>query len=213
MMVLYLALIALIAYFLGGLNGSIIASKSFFKRDIRDYGSGNPGITNFYRIFGKPGAGLVLAVDILKSVSALLAGGWIFGILGFEPVGKLFAGFCLILGHMYPLYFRFKGGKGVLCAGVFVLMTDWRVGLVCWLVFIATVIVTRYVSLASMIAMVCAPIGMLSFYGWLEFLLALFSTLAVLLKHKDNIKRLYSGNEPKFGQKPKEKTDPPEDES
>ncbi|MCL1828229.1 MAG: glycerol-3-phosphate 1-O-acyltransferase PlsY [Oscillospiraceae bacterium] len=206
MMVLYLTLIALIAYFLGGINGSIIASKYIFRRDIRDFGSGNPGLTNFYRTFGKAGVTLVLAVDILKSVFALVAGGLLFGITGHELIGKLFAGFCLILGHMYPVYYKFRGGKGVLCSGVVVLMMDWRVGIICWLVFAAVVLITRYVSLASMLAVLCAPIGMISFYGWLEFVLALFSALAVLLKHKDNIMRLYSGAEAKFGIKTEGKT-------
>lgn len=199
MRVLCLIAIAIEAYFLGGINGSIITSKYIFRQDVRDFGSGNAGITNFYRTYGRMGAVLVIAVDILKSVAALLAGGWIMGTQGYPLIGKLFAGFCLILGHMYPAYYQFRGGKGVLCAGVLVLILDWRVGVICWIVFIAIVFLTRYVSLGSMVGMLCVPVGMLAFYGWLEFILALFCALLVIIKHRDNISRLIAGTESRLG--------------
>lgn len=199
MRVLILIAIALAAYLLGGINGSIIASKFIFKQDVRDYGSGNPGITNFYRTYGKMGAALVFAVDVLKSVAAVLIGGLLMGLQGEPLIGRLFAGFCLILGHMYPAYYQFRGGKGVLCSGVMVLMVDWRVGIICWLVFIAIVAVTRYVSLGSIVGMMCVPVGMLAFFGWLEFTLALLCALLVVIKHHQNINRLIAGTESKLG--------------
>lgn len=207
MRVLILIAIALVAYFLGGINGSIIASKFIFRQDVRDYGSGNPGITNFYRTYGKMGAALVFAVDVIKSIIAILVGGWLMGLRGnslmsteeLQLIGRLFAGFCLILGHMYPVYYQFRGGKGVLCSGVWALMVDWRVGLVCWLVFIAIVAVTRYVSLGSIVGILCVPVGMLAFHSWLEFVLALLCALLVVIKHHQNISRLIAGTESKLG--------------
>lgn len=199
MMVLMLIAIALEAYFLGGLNGAIIASKFLFRQDVRNFGSGNPGLTNFYRTYGTMGAVLVVLVDVLKSVAAILIGGWLMGSLGYPLIGRMFAGFCLILGHMYPAYYQFRGGKGILCSGVMVFMLDWRVAVICWIVFITIVVLTRYVSLGSIVGMLCVPVGMLSFYGWLEFFLALFCALLVVIKHHANIKRLIAGTESRLG--------------
>jgi glycerol-3-phosphate acyltransferase PlsY len=198
MRILLLIAIALISYFLGGLNGAIISSKFIFKKDVRDFGSGNAGLTNFYRTFGKMGIVLVLAVDILKSVVAVLLGGVLLGTLGHPLIGKLFAGFCLILGHMYPVYYQFRGGKGVLCIGVTVLLVDWRVGVVCWAVFVIVLILTSYVSLSAIAGAICGPIGMLVFHGWLEFVIFLLCAALVIFKHKDNIKRLIAGTESKL---------------
>ena len=198
MKVLILIAIALLSYFLGGLNGAIISSKFIFKKDVRDFGSGNAGLTNFYRTFGKMGVALVLAVDVLKSVAAVLLGGLLLGTQGYPLIGKMFAGFCLILGHMYPVYYQFRGGKGVLCIGVTVLLVDWRVGIVCWAVFIIVLILTSYVSLSAITATICGPIGMLVFHGWLEFVIFLLCAVLVIFKHRGNICRLIAGTESKL---------------
>lgn len=202
MKVLLLFLTAVIAYFLGGINGSIISSLSFFHRDVRNYGSGNAGLTNYLRTFGASSLALVAVIDILKSVIAVLAGGWLMRFVDAATVGKLFAGFCLIMGHMYPIYYNFRGGKGVLCAGVMALMVDWRVGLVCWAVFLIVVIFTRYVSLGSMTGTLCLPIFMWIFnYSALEGVLALLISLLVIVKHAENIVRLIGGTERKLALK------------
>ena len=111
-----LAAIAVFSYLLGGLNGAIIASKYVFHRDVRDYGSGNAGLTNFYRTFGAPGLAIVIGTDVLKTVIAVVAGGLIMGTQGAAATGQVFAGFCVMLGHIYPVFYGFRGGKGVLCA-------------------------------------------------------------------------------------------------
>ena len=111
-----LAAIAVFSYLLGGLNGAIIASKYVFHRDVRDYGSGNAGLTNFYRTFGAPGLAIVIGTDVLKTVIAVVAGGLIMGTQGAASTGQVFAGFCVMLGHIYPVFYGFRGGKGVLCA-------------------------------------------------------------------------------------------------
>ena len=196
MKVILLILTAVVAYFLGGINGSIISSLSFFHRDVRNYGSGNAGLTNYLRTFGASSLGVVALIDILKSVIAVFIGGWLMHFVDARMVGRLFAGFCLVMGHMYPIYYNFRGGKGVLCAGVLSLMVDWRVGLVCWAAFLIVVIFTRYVSLGSMIGSLCMPVFMWIFnYDTLEGLLALLIALLVVVKHAENIVRLIGGTE------------------
>lgn len=199
MLVFMLILTAIIAYALGGINGSIIASKYIFRRDIRDFGSGNAGLTNFYRTFGAVGAILVIAIDVLKSVIAVVAGGLLLNVVEEPTIGRIFACFCLMLGHAYPAYYNFKGGKGVLCAGVAALFIDWRIGLICWAVFIVVAILTRYISLSSIVCCLFLPIGVWLFkHGGIEGAVALFCALLLIFQHRDNIARLIAGKEPRF---------------
>lgn len=133
-----LAAIAVFSYLLGGLNGAIIASKYVFHRDVRDYGSGNAGLTNFYRTFGAPGLAIVIGTDVLKTVIAVVAGGLIMGTQGAAPTGQVFAGFCVMLGHIYPVFYGFRGGKGVLCAETMLLIVSFPTGLVSLLILWAS---------------------------------------------------------------------------
>lgn len=198
-MILFLVLTAFVSYCLGGINGAIITSVNYFKKDIRDYGSGNAGLTNFSRTFGEGHVVLVLFVDIVKTIIAVWFGGWLMGHMDLENIGMLFAGFCTILGHIYPPYYSFRGGKGSLCSGAFALMVDWRVGLICILIFVVIVIFTKYVSLSSIIGVLSFPIVLwcLGFTG-LEGLLGLFCALVVVFAHRENIKRLINGTESKL---------------
>ena len=199
MMTLCLFIIAIASYLLGAVNGSIIASKYFFKKDIRNFGSGNAELTNFYRIFGKTGIIVVLAIDIAKTAAAVLLGWGLMKIYDAGMVGKLFAGFFVMLGHAFPIYYDFKGGKGVLCGGILVLMLDWRIGLLCWLVFIIAVAITRYVSLGSICAGIMLPVGVALFGGWwLQVVLALMCGLLLVIMHRQNILRLIAGMERKL---------------
>jgi len=203
---IFLVITGFAAYLLGGINGSIIASLNIFNKDIRNYGSGNAGLTNFTRTFGTKGIVLVLLVDILKTIAAVMLGRWLLGMVGYPMIGKLFAGFCTMLGHVYPVYYRFHGGKTVLCAGTLVWMLDWRVGLICWAAFIVIVVFTKYVSLGSISASVLCPIGLWAFgYSGLEGLIALLCSLLLIYAHRENIKRLRSGTESKLnlGGRPK----------
>lgn len=198
-LVLFLSITALVAYCLGGINGAIITSVNYFKKDIRNFGSGNAGLTNFSRTFGEEHVILVLFVDIVKTVIAVWFGGWLLGRLGLADIGRLFAGFCSILGHIYPPYYGFRGGKGVLCSAVITFAVDWRVGLICMVIFLIIVIFTKYVSLGSMIGSLCFPLLLWSFsYTGLEGLLGLFCALIVVFAHRENIKRLINGNESKL---------------
>ncbi|MEA4894246.1 MAG: glycerol-3-phosphate acyltransferase [Oscillospiraceae bacterium] len=203
---LFLIITGLTSYLLGGLNGSIIASLNFFNRDVRNYGSGNAGLTNFTRTFGGKGVGIVLIVDILKTIAAVMLGHWLLGSLGFPAIGKLFAGFCAMLGHVYPVYYRFHGGKAVLCAGTLVWLIDWRVALICWAIFLVVVAFKKYVSLGAITGTLFFPIGLWVFgYSGLEGLLAFLCAALLVFAHRENIKRLRSGTESKlnFGGRPK----------
>lgn len=193
-----LGAIAVVAYLLGSLNGAVIASKRVFHRDVRDYGSGNAGLTNFYRSFGAPGLLIVLGTDVAKSLLAALIGGLVMGMVGYADVGKLFAGFCLMLGHIYPAFYGFRGGKGVVCAAVTLLCVDFRLGLLALAVFAVVVWLTRYVSLGSVVAAAIAPIAVWAEHGGLCALLCLFCALLLVIKHRSNLRRLARHTEPKL---------------
>jgi len=198
-LVLYLAITAVAAYLLGGVNGAIIASLNVFKKDIRKFGSGNAGLTNFLRTFGSKGLVIVVIVDVLKTVAAVLIGHWLVGKAGYPLVGMMFAGFCAMLGHVYPVYYRFHGGKSVMCAGVIAWMIDWRVGLICWAVFLVIVVFTKFVSLGSMVGSLFIPVTLLIFgHSGTEALLGLLCALLLIYSHRENIKRLKNGTESKL---------------
>ena len=193
-----LAAIAVFSYLLGGLNGAIIASKYVFHRDVRDYGSGNAGLTNFYRTFGAPGLAIVIGTDVLKTVIAVVAGGLIMGTQGAAATGQVFAGFCVMLGHIYPVFYGFRGGKGVLCAETMLLIVSFPTGLVSLLIFVGIVWATRYVSLGSVCGALIAPIGVLAACGKLPALLSLFCVILLVAKHRSNIRRLIEHKESKL---------------
>ena len=199
MRVLLLIVTAVIAYYLGSLNGAILSARFIFHKDVRDYGSGNAGLTNFYRNFGSTGMALVILIDILKSVLAVLIGGWLLSAVDAKIIGKLFAGFCLIMGHVFPAFHQFKGGKGVMCFMTMAFLTDWRAGLCSLLAFLLIVIFTRYVSLGSVAAALLCPLFLWMFgYETLPGVLALLCALLVVVKHAENIVRLIAGTESKL---------------
>lgn len=196
---LFLALIAIVSYALGALNGAIITSLNIFRRDVRRYGSRNAGLTNFTRVFGLESAIFVILVDVVKTVISVLFGRWLLGTLGYPTVGALFSGFCVMVGHVFPIYYRFKGGKAVLCGSVMVWMVDWRVALVCWCVFFVLVIFSKYVSLGSLGASVVMPLSTWIFgHNSLDIILSLLCALLVIYAHRENIVRLITGNESKL---------------
>ncbi len=193
--------IAVISYVLGCFNGSVIVSKYILGDDVRTHGSGNAGLTNFYRTFGGPLTLAVILSDVLKAVLAVLFGALIAGQLSPElvVVSKYWAGTFCLLGHMYPFTFQFRGGKGILSGGTIVWMIDWRIGLVAWAAFLILVILTKYVSLGSCAAAASFPItSAVIFRDGLIILLALILGGLVIWKHRGNIYRLIHGTESKF---------------
>jgi len=190
-----------LAYLIGGINGAIITSKYFYKKDIRQYGSGNPGLTNFYRVFGKRAVTGVILIDMLKTIVPVVIGRVLFrNFYDMEVYGSIFAGLCVMLGHSYPVYYGFQGGKTVMAIGTFVFFVDWRLALIAWGVFLVVFAVTRYVSLGAMIAALTYPILIyaLGIGGTREIIVSVLSVLLLVFRHRDNIRRLINGTESKF---------------
>ncbi len=216
----------IIAYLLGSINTAVIVTRVVTGKDIRNMGSGNAGFTNVLRSVGKTPAVCTIIGDFLKGVVSVFIGGIIFSfipaegnaVLGseFMAVGKYVAGVCCILGHSYPLFFRFKGGKGVVTAAALMLVSDWRVFLMILGTFLIIFIASKTISIASLS---CAAL-----YGFYTLIISLtydyfsgagysityvvFCTLCsfligafVIIKHKENIKRIIRGEEKKISVK------------
>lgn len=196
-LVLVAVITALASYFLGCFNGAVIVSKYILRDDVRNHGSGNAGLTNFYRTFGGPLTAVVILTDVLKAVLAVLLGQWLFG--GWYVLGKYWAGLFCLLGHMFPCMFHFKGGKGILSGGTIAIMIDWRIALVVWGGFLILTILTRYVSLGSLWAGASFPF--ITWYCYPDPVIVVLGFACgglVVWQHRANIKRLLSGTENKF---------------
>lgn len=186
---------AVIAYFCGCFNGAVIVSKYILRDDIRNHGSGNAGLTNFYRTFGGFLTLVVILTDVFKAVVALLIGGMLVG----GPFGQYWAALFCLLGHMFPCMFHFKGGKGILSGGTIAIMIDWRIALVVWGGFILLAVVTKYVSLGSVWAGGSFPfISWYCYPQWPVVVLAFLIGGLVVWQHRANIRRLLAGTENKF---------------
>jgi glycerol-3-phosphate acyltransferase PlsY len=193
---LIIVLCAVIGYLLGSVNSSLIVGK-LYGVDVRKHGSGNAGMTNSLRTMGKAAALLVLIGDITKGILACLAGLFIA-----DDIGLLISGIAAVIGHNWPLYFGFKGGKGALTSITVVMMMDWRIGLIIIGVFGITVAVSRYVSLGSILGAITFPLASIFFNKKIELIFAaLFMSLLVIARHHSNIDRLLKGSESKLGQK------------
>jgi len=194
------ALCVIAGYLLGSLNGSLVIGKLFYKKDVREYGSGNAGATNTLRSLGGKAAVAVIIVDILKGILACIIGQLIVGYIeNYGYVGMYAAGFAAVLGHNWPVFFGFKGGKGVLTTFSVILYISPLPALVCLGVFIVVVALTRYVSLGSIIASICWSVA--SFFFDLPVILRITGILMVVLiivRHKGNIVRLINHTEKKI---------------
>ncbi|AGC68976.1 glycerol-3-phosphate acyltransferase PlsY [Thermoclostridium stercorarium subsp. stercorarium DSM 8532] len=184
-------------YLLGSLNGSLVIGKLFYKKDVRMYGSGNAGATNTLRSLGPKAAAAVTVVDLLKGILACLIGQLISGYVeNAGYVGMYAAGFAAVLGHNWPIFFGFKGGKGVLTTFAVILYITPLPALICLGIFIIVVAVTRYVSLGSLIASVCWPVVSLFFnIPTVLRVLGILMVLLIVARHKDNIVRLKNHTE------------------
>ena len=195
--------IALVAYFLGCINGAVLTSKIFYHDDVRRHGSGNAGLTNFYRTSGAKYAPLVIALDMGKAVLAVGFAAALMRVYGADAelllLNKYLAGLFCLIGHMFPVTERFKGGKGILCCATLLLCLDWRIALTAWGLFFVVVLLTRYVSLGSVCAAISFPIMTHIVYASarLDAVSALMVAL-VLYAHRENIVRLLRGTENKF---------------
>ena len=191
----------LLGYFLGCLNGSVMVSHFVIKDDVRQHGSGNAGLTNFYRTYGAKYALGVILFDMGKTVIACLLGGFLLkNAMQDWTLGVLIGGLGCELGHMFPVFFGFKGGKGILSGGTLVWLLDWRVALIAWGLFAALWLATKYVSLGSVSAAVSMPVATWLFCGHSPVYTVLAVVIAGLVVwcHRENIQRLVRGEERKF---------------
>ncbi|MBQ8552069.1 MAG: glycerol-3-phosphate acyltransferase [Clostridia bacterium] len=199
----------LISYFLGGLNFAIIISKYKFKDDIRRYGSGNAGMTNMLRTYGKAAAAFTLLGDMAKAMVSVLIGTLLAG-----EAGAYIAGFCCVLGHSFPCLYGFKGGKGIVVTAAMLLCLEPLVFLILFVIFVLLVASTKYLSLGSIIGMLLYPLILNRLYpivnggaseGAVVAIVSILNAVLVIWLHRENIKRLMSGTENKFSLKKKDK--------
>ncbi|MBO5879111.1 MAG: glycerol-3-phosphate 1-O-acyltransferase PlsY [Clostridia bacterium] len=219
----FILITILSAYFLGSINSAIIFSKVVYHDDIRKHGSGNGGMTNMLRTFGLGAAGLTLAGDLLKTVISISVAGVLFG---FNYVGGIscgtgfcyVAGFFAVIGHVFPIYYKFKGGKGVLATATMALVLTPVPFAILLLLFIAIVAISKYVSLGSVTVAILYPVLVHGYFtvtfpiyekstpgftALTTILLAIF----IVWSHRENLKRISNRTERKISFKKKEKRD------
>ena len=198
---------AIIAYLIGSVNFSVILSKKMAGFDVREKGSGNAGTTNMLRSVGKKAAALTLICDVLKGVVAILIAmfiGWAFKVENQALLVQI-AGITVVLGHTFPIFFGFKGGKGVATSLGILIMSNWQIGLICLVFGVLLIALTRMVSLGSCAAAVLFPVLTLFITdnyivsqgsGYLIYSIIL--AVIVLFNHRSNIKRIMAGKENKI---------------
>ena len=192
-------IIVLTAYLLGNLNGSVCISQMVAHEDVRKRGSGNAGLTNFFRSYGSWSTLLVLLIDAGKTVLACLVGRLILEPVGYGAEGTMLGAVAVSLGHDFPALLGFKGGKGIVCGFAVALVIDWRIALIILGVFVIAFAITRYVSLGSVLAAISFAVGFAVFHFDQPWVMAggiLIAALAVFM-HRGNIARLIKGTEKK----------------
>lgn len=193
--------VVIVAYLCGSLCSAVIVSRLFSLPDPRMEGSKNPGATNVLRLSGKKYAVIVLVGDMLKGVLPVL----LARLLGAGPITMGFAAFAAVMGHMYPIFFQFRGGKGVATALGALLSLNLILGALVIATWLAIAHYTRYSSLASIVSIILAPLYSAMTMGNIEIIPPLFFiTIFILYQHRDNITRLIDGEEPKIRFKNKE---------
>lgn len=210
----------IVAYLAGSVNSSIIISK-IIGTDIREHGSGNAGATNMLRTYGKKIGVITLVLDALKGVIgvgiALLTLTFIAPLFPETAndtswiLMRYFCGAAIVIGHNYPIFFQFKGGKGIATSAAVIFMLDWRVGFIVLIGALLVMALTRYVSLGSIIGALLFPTGVCLYtffidkdYNYALLITAIFMCALAVYRHKANIVRLANGTESKLGQKKKD---------
>ena len=198
-------LIGIIAYLIGSISFSVIISKKMAGFDVREKGSGNAGTTNMLRTVGKKAAVITLVCDILKGIVSIL----IALLIGYfvKDVNKAIlvqiAGFFAIFGHTFPIFFEFRGGKGVATALGVILLTNWQIGLICLAFALILIIITKMVSLGSIMAAILFPVLTIFIQtNYIEpgnyIIFGIAVGLLVVFNHRKNLKRILEGNENKI---------------
>ncbi|HHV46064.1 MAG TPA: glycerol-3-phosphate 1-O-acyltransferase PlsY [Tissierellia bacterium] len=194
-------MVAIIAYIIGSFSSSYVLGRVLKKADIRDYGSGNAGATNAVRVFGKKIGVLAFILDVLKGVLAVYIGN---RLLGYD--GKLIAGFFAVAGHNWPVFLKFKGGKGIATSFGILLSIHWPTAVSILMVFIAVAVISRYISLSSIASAIVAPVAVFIVkkpFDMKFFIMTLLLAILAIYRHRENIKRLMEGKEYRIGEKVK----------
>ena len=198
-------IVAIIAYLIGSINFSVILSKKMAGFDVREKGSGNAGTTNMLRAVGKKAAAITLICDILKGVVAILIAMFIGNMVETSNVALLvqIAGVAVILGHTFPVFFKFKGGKGVATSLGVLILSNWQTGLICLVFALILMALTQMVSVGSIVAAILYPVLTLfirenyiveGYY----FIYSIILAVIIVYNHRENVKRLLSGTENKI---------------
>lgn len=190
------ALICIIVpYLLGSINPAVLISKLVFHDDIRRHGSGNAGSTNMLRTYGKGAAAATFALDLGKAALSFF-----IGLFVWSYAGAAIAGFFVVFGHMFPVFAKFKGGKGVACLAMIALLSSPVTFVILLAIFLVAAIGTRFVSFASIVSAILYPMILRAFAGHrpLYVAMAILSACFVVFMHRANIKRLMNGTESKI---------------
>jgi glycerol-3-phosphate acyltransferase PlsY len=196
------AIIAIVAYLIGSINFSVILSRKMAGFDVREKGSGNAGTTNMLRSVGKKAAAITLVCDILKGVVAILIA-MLMNKIFKDSNGALLvqiAGVAVILGHTFPIFFKFKGGKGVATSLGVLIMSNWQIGLICLVFALILIILTQMVSVGSIAAAILYPV--LTLFIPQNYIIpgnyiiySVILAVIIVFNHRENVKRLLSGTE------------------
>ena len=188
-------LILVLSYLLGSIPNGLIFGKLIWKKDLRNFGSGNIGATNAWRVIGKPAGLLIFALDFLKGALSVFLAQEILQ----EPLLMILAGIFAIIGHTFSIFLKFHGGKGVATGLGVIAMLMPEITVIVFLVWLAVVFVTRYVSLGSIVASICVPTLAIFFDEPIEFILfGAIAAVFITVRHKENISRLANGTENKI---------------
>lgn len=197
-----IVLMLILSYLIGAIPNGYVIGKVFFKKDIREFGSGNTGATNSFRILGKPAGFIVTFLDIFKGFITVFFPLW-FSVHAQGPISTFFThglivGIFAIIGHVYPIYLKFKGGKAVATSAGVVLGVNPILLLILAVIFFGILYLTKYVSLSSIIAAISCVIGSLIIHDYILFGMSAFVSIILIFRHRSNIVRIFKGEEPKI---------------
>lgn len=192
----------LLSYLIGAFPSGFVIGKLFFKKDIRQFGSGNTGATNSFRALGRPAGFLVTFLDIFKGFITVFFPLWL-PVHADGPISTFFTnglivGLFAILGHVYPVYLKFQGGKAVATSAGVVLGVNPILLLILAIIFFIVLKIFKYVSLASIVAAICCVIGSLIIQDYILLVVSFLVSIILIIRHRSNIARIFRGEEPKI---------------
>ncbi|MGZ9486228.1 glycerol-3-phosphate 1-O-acyltransferase PlsY [Staphylococcus epidermidis] len=192
----------ILSYLIGAFPSGLIIGKLFFKKDIRQYGSGNTGATNSFRVLGRPAGFIVTSLDIFKGFITVFFPLWFpvhaDGVISTFFTNGLIVGLFAILGHVYPIYLKFNGGKAVATSAGVVLGVNPILLLILAIIFFSVLKIFKYVSLSSIIAAISCVIGSIIIHDYILLAVSGIVSIILIIRHKSNIVRIFKGEEPKI---------------